>query len=111
MFSHVRQYIIAGILTVIPIWVTWAVFSLLLGMLSQWGDPVANALAKNVGDFSPAVGAWLQDPWFTSAIAVRNPALWPLIPSRFGRNSADNYSAYSRYHFSHLRIAKMFVNC
>jgi uncharacterized membrane protein len=70
VFTKIRQYILAGVLTVIPIWVTWLVFSLLLGKLSQWGDPVAGAMARSVSEYAPRLGAWLSEPWFNSAIAV-----------------------------------------
>jgi len=70
VFAKIRQYILAGVLTVIPIWVTWLVFSLLLSKLSQWGDPVAGAMARSVSEYAPRLGAWLSEPWFNSAIAV-----------------------------------------
>jgi len=66
--SNLQQNVITGVLIVIPIWVTWLVFGFLLGLLSQWGEPVAKALSEAVGQY-PALG-FLLHPAFRSAIAV-----------------------------------------
>lgn len=66
--AHLQQYVLAGILTVIPLWVTWLVFSFLFGLLSQWGRPVALALSDKVATY-PALG-FLVHPLFRSAIGV-----------------------------------------
>lgn len=63
-----QQYILTGVLTVIPIWVTWLVASFLFGLLSRWGTPVASALAEKVSAY-PALG-FLLHPWFQTAIGV-----------------------------------------
>ncbi len=66
--AHLQQYLLAGILTVIPLWVTWLVFSFLLGLLSAWGRPVASALSGQVVSY-PALG-FLIHPLFRSALGV-----------------------------------------
>ncbi len=66
--SSVQQYVLAGVLTVIPIWVTWLVFRFLFGLLSKWGQPVASALSGQIAAY-PALD-FLIHPWFRSALAV-----------------------------------------
>lgn len=64
------RYLITGILTVIPIWITWMVFNFLFTQLSRIGMP----LVQNVAKLSPTLAQWLPDPnsgsWFLSAIGV-----------------------------------------
>jgi len=70
-FLHgAQQYILTGVLTIIPIWVTWLVFGFLFGLLSNWGQPVAEGISKAVREVSPMMADWLMQPWFRSAIAV-----------------------------------------
>ncbi|TFH24863.1 MAG: DUF502 domain-containing protein [Myxococcales bacterium] len=71
-FASAQQYILAGLLTIVPLWVTWLVFSFLFGLLSKYGTPVANAVGRYVSPGSPFT--FLLHPWFRSAIAI----LWIL---------------------------------
>jgi uncharacterized membrane protein len=67
------RYIITGILTVIPLLLTWVVFSFLFTQLSQIGTPVVQALANLFKDSFPSLGKWiiiLDNPVFLSIIAV-----------------------------------------
>lgn len=61
------RYLITGILTVIPIWLTWVVFNFLFTQLSKIGTPVVQKLAET----SPTLSEWLApDSWFLQIIAV-----------------------------------------
>jgi uncharacterized membrane protein len=67
------RYIITGILTVIPLLLTWVVFSFLFTQLSQIGTPVVQVLANLFKDSFPSLGEWiiiLDNPIFLSIIAV-----------------------------------------
>lgn len=66
--ASIQQYILAGLLTIVPLWVTWLVFSFLFGLLSKYGTPVADAVARYVPPGSPFT--FLLHPWFRSAIAI-----------------------------------------
>jgi len=72
--SSAQQYILAGVLTIIPLWVTWLVFSFLLGVLSTWGQPVVNGLANLLRRPAPWLSHWVEAPSFQSVLA----ALWML---------------------------------
>ncbi len=73
-FSQAQQYIIAGVLTIIPIWVTLLVFRFLLGVLSDLGQPTVKGLSSALEQSAPVLSRWLLQPWFQSSLAV----LWTL---------------------------------
>jgi uncharacterized membrane protein len=67
------RYILTGILTVIPLLLTWVVFSFLFTQLSQIGTPVVQVLANFFKGSFPSLGEWiaiLDNPVFLSIIAV-----------------------------------------
>jgi len=65
------RYLITGILTVIPIWITWMVFKFLFTQLSQIGTPWVQKLAEIFRDSSPAFADFLApDSWFLPTIAA-----------------------------------------
>ncbi|SDD24779.1 DUF502 domain-containing protein [Aquimonas voraii] len=41
---HIQRYLITGLLTVFPLWLTWVVFEFLLRQLSRFGAPFVDAL-------------------------------------------------------------------
>lgn len=41
---HIQRYLITGLLTVFPLWLTWVVFEFLLRQLSRLGAPIVDAL-------------------------------------------------------------------
>lgn len=53
---HVQRYLIAGVLALAPVWVTWLVFNFVLTQLSRAGRPWVQALSLH--------------PWAESALAV-----------------------------------------
>ena len=67
---HVQRYLIAGVLTVIPIWITWVVFHFVLTQLSRVGSPWVRAFSKTLQHISPTLSGWLLDPIFQSVVAV-----------------------------------------
>lgn len=71
MFRHTQRYLLAGILTVIPLLVTVFVFDFFLRHLSNFGRPTVRIIAKAVDDHSPVLARWLLEvPWLQSGLAV-----------------------------------------
>lgn len=68
--TRARQYLIAGILTIIPIWITWVVFQFVLTQLSRAGRPLVSAISNGFGRHAPAVGHLFVQPWFQNTLAV-----------------------------------------
>ena len=69
-FGRVRQYILAGVLTIIPLWVTWLVFRLIFSSLVGLGGPFAQGVAGAVRAPDAFPGILLQVPWLQSLLAV-----------------------------------------
>ena len=67
---HIQRYLIAGVLTVIPIWITWLVFEFFLKQLSNLGRPWVRAIVKAAEQYLPGIGTWLPAPWLESALAI-----------------------------------------
>lgn len=68
--SRFQNYILAGILTVIPLWITWVVFKFVISQLSQLGEPWVNALARGLQFTYPAISDVLLHPWLQPTMAV-----------------------------------------
>jgi len=68
--SRAQRYLIAGVLTAIPIWITWLVFKLIFTQLSRVGAPWVRAFANAVDQYLPSVAHWLYAPWFQSTLAI-----------------------------------------
>lgn len=64
LLGNLQRYILAGIITVGPLLITWVVFSFVLGTLAKVGLPLVRALDM----VSPQ--SWLEDPWTQSVLAV-----------------------------------------
>ncbi|SFD22534.1 Uncharacterized membrane protein [Thiohalospira halophila DSM 15071] len=67
---HLQRYLITGLLTIIPLWLTWWVFDFVLGQLSSLGGPLVRALAGLVEPWAPGLSARLLAPWFEFGLAV-----------------------------------------
>ncbi len=65
-----RKYLIAGIIAVIPIWVTWLLVEFLFRLLSSRGAPVIDEIAISIQPHWPALAAWLEQAWFQSVLAA-----------------------------------------
>jgi uncharacterized membrane protein len=64
------RYLLIGLVTAAPLWVTWLVFDFLLTQLSRLGTPWVNALARTLGAVSPGLSRWLLESWFQSVLAA-----------------------------------------
>lgn len=67
---HIQRYLLAGVLTIIPIWITWFVFEFVLSQLSHFGQPWVKALTKELQANSSSALEWLLTPWFQSILAI-----------------------------------------
>jgi uncharacterized membrane protein len=68
--THIQRYVLTGVLVMIPIWITWLVFSFLFNQLSQLGRPWVRALSRWLEQTVAAPAEWLLAPWFQSALAA-----------------------------------------
>ena len=67
---HIRGYLLAGILTVVPLWVTWVIFEFSFQQLTKFGIPWVRAFAAQISVDSPAIARWFLQPWFQDVLAA-----------------------------------------
>ncbi len=68
---YVKRYLLTGLLTFLPLWVTWLVFSFVLGLLSGIGTPLVTAMLNGVGLFAPQLERELGgSTWVLSVLAL-----------------------------------------
>jgi uncharacterized membrane protein len=66
---YLQRYLITGLLTFIPLWLTWIVFKFVFSFLSHVGEPVVAGLFAALSAAFPGAAAWLSQDWFQSIIA------------------------------------------
>ncbi len=64
-----KKYLITGILTVIPIWVTWMVVTFVFNLMSSAGKPISRWLIRTFIPDSPNLTAFIESPTFQSILA------------------------------------------
>jgi uncharacterized membrane protein len=62
---HIQRYLLTGLLTVIPLWLTWIVFEFVLRQLSKLSAPLVGAMAR-----VPGFGALLESEGLRFFLAV-----------------------------------------
>ncbi len=68
--KHFNRYLVSGILTLIPLWVTWVVLAFVFGQLSKFGRPWVRVVAGRFEQTVPALSQWLLNPWFQNFLGV-----------------------------------------
>lgn len=68
--TKLRNYLLAGVLTVVPVWITWVVFRFVVEQLSAFGMPWVATLSGLIAPYSPELATALLGPWFRQAIGV-----------------------------------------
>jgi uncharacterized membrane protein len=67
---RVQRYLITGLLTLLPLWLTWVVFKFVLGMLSGISAPGIAAVATGLATAFPNALGWLDAEWVQFPIAL-----------------------------------------
>jgi uncharacterized membrane protein len=66
---RLQKYFLTGLLTLLPIWLTWVVVKFVFVLLSDTSRPLIGPLLHNLAAGNVAL-AWLDDPWVQTAIAL-----------------------------------------
>ncbi|MGB0132579.1 DUF502 domain-containing protein [Dokdonella sp.] len=66
---HIKRYLITGLLTFVPLWLTWLVFKFVFGLLSEVSAPLVAWMISTLGGSWPATGEILGQPWLISLCA------------------------------------------
>ena len=64
-----QKTFLTGLLTLLPIWLTWVVVKFVFVLLSDTSRPLIGPLLHNLAAGNVAL-AWLDDPWVQTAIAL-----------------------------------------
>jgi hypothetical protein len=67
---YIRRYLVSGVLTVVPLWITWVVFDFILGQLSTVGRPWVTGISNNPRAQHPVLAELLLDPRLHNGLAV-----------------------------------------
>lgn len=67
---HFQRYLLIGILTVIPIWISWLVFEFVFKQLSKIGMPWVRMLSKVLEQIIPTSALLPVAPWLQPAMAA-----------------------------------------
>tara|TARA_B100001093_G_scaffold60659_1_gene51134 strand:+ start:322 stop:972 length:651 start_codon:yes stop_codon:yes gene_type:complete len=65
--TKLRRYILAGLLTIIPLWITWLVLRFLFQLLAQAGEPSITWIAGKLPD---SLQALIESPIFTNLFSI-----------------------------------------
>ncbi|MEM7123534.1 MAG: DUF502 domain-containing protein [Pseudomonadota bacterium] len=68
--ARIRRHLLTGLLTAIPLMVTWFVLAFLFRLLSQIGQPLAQGLARSFRRVNPDIADFLLEPWLVPALSV-----------------------------------------
>lgn len=67
---HLKRYLLAGLLTLVPLWVTWTVLVFVYRSLSRVGAPLARSLAAALEDDLTPVARILRAAWFQDLLGA-----------------------------------------
>ncbi|MDH5179320.1 MAG: DUF502 domain-containing protein [Gammaproteobacteria bacterium] len=67
---HIQRYLLTGVLTIVPLWITWVVFDFVLRQLARFGQPWVTALLGNIQNNADPILTWLLAPWFQTVLAI-----------------------------------------
>ena len=70
MLPHFRRNIVTGLLTVVPLFITWAVFDFVLGHLARLGNPAVQWLARYAGSEARGYSLLLLEPQLQWPLAI-----------------------------------------
>jgi uncharacterized membrane protein len=68
--KRLQRLFLTGLLTLLPIWLTWVVVKFVFAMLSDLSRPLVGPLLAQVAVIDPRALAWLQQPWVQTVLAL-----------------------------------------
>ncbi len=67
---RVKRYLITGLLTFIPLWVTWLVFKFVFGLLAGLGAPLVSAFMSALNLWAPHTADSFNQSWLIYILAL-----------------------------------------
>ncbi|MDQ2701518.1 MAG: DUF502 domain-containing protein [Pseudomonadota bacterium] len=67
---RLQRLFLTGLLTLLPLWLTWIVVTFVFKLLSGLSRPLVDPLLVRASALEPRALAWLLDPWVQTALAL-----------------------------------------
>lgn len=67
---RLQRLFLTGLLTLLPIWLTWVVVKFVFALLSDLSRPLVGPLLAQAAAIDPRTLGWLQQPWLQTALAL-----------------------------------------
>lgn len=67
---RVKRFVLTGLLTFLPLWVTWLVFKFVFGVLAGLGAPMATLVRRALGLAAPDAATALDHGWALALMAL-----------------------------------------
>src|SRR3546814_6760738 len=67
---RLQRLFLTGLLTLLPLWLTWVVVTFVFKLLSGLSRPLVDPLLVRASALEPRALAWLLDPWVQTALAL-----------------------------------------
>src|SRR3546814_17195128 len=74
-----RKTLLTGLLTLLPIWLTWGVVKFVFVLLSDTSKPWVRPLSRRIAEANPRLLGWFADAWVQTTIAMIAPLLVILL--------------------------------
>ena len=68
--QRLQRLFLTGLLTLLPLWLTWVVVKFLFGLLSDTSRPLIEPTLVAVAQQNPQAFGWLTEPWVLGAIGL-----------------------------------------
>ena len=80
-----KATLLTGLLTLLPLWLTWVVVKFLFMLLSDLSKPWVQPLTQTIADSNPALLGWFGDNWVQTIIAMIATLLVILLAGTLAR--------------------------
>jgi len=70
MWQSLRKYLVTGLLTIIPLWITWLAVRFIFQVTVNTGRPVAEWLARTVQPLFPEISTVVLSSWVRDIVAL-----------------------------------------
>ena len=80
-----QRLFLTGLLTLLPIWLTWVVIKFVFVMLSDISRPLMQPVLQNLAAGDPRMFGWLIDPWVQTALGLMATVLVILLSGVMAR--------------------------
>ncbi|MEO8741834.1 MAG: DUF502 domain-containing protein [Lysobacteraceae bacterium] len=106
MLASLRRLFVSGLLTLLPIWLTWVVFEFVFGLLSDLSRPLVGPTLTGIAQDSPHM-AWLASPFVLTAVGVIATIVLILVVGFLARRVAgQRLLAWFELAISRIPLAK-----